>query len=86
MQAISARPSMRSAVSRTRSVQVKAQQTQPQKTNFKAAAAAIFTAAALVVMPAFAEDKKVTDDTVRPAVCAGNPTAKICLKDSALRK
>lgn len=47
---------------------------QPAKVNLGAAAAAI-AAAALIVAPVNAAD-------IKTVVCASNPTAKICLKDS----
>lgn len=47
----------------------------PAKVNLGAAAAA-FAAAALLVAPVNAAD-------VKNVVCASNPTAKICLKNSA---
>eukprot|EP00775_Hariotina_reticulata_P006031 gene6031-6269_t len=44
--------------------------------NVAKAAAAAFTAVALLATPAFAAGD------VKTAVCAANPTAKICLKNS----
>lgn len=44
------------------------------------AAAAVVTSIAMLASPVFAAE--VTKETVRPAVCASNPTAKICLQGS----
>jgi len=52
----------------------------PQTTNLAQKAAAIFTAVALVAGPACAAD---VDATIKSAICASSPTAKICLKNSA---
>lgn len=41
------------------------------------AAAAVVTSIVMLAAPVMA-----SDDSVRPAVCASNPTAKICLKGS----
>jgi hypothetical protein len=49
---------------------------QPQ-VNIAKAAAAAFTAVALMAAPVFAAED------VKSVVCASNPTAKICLKGSA---
>jgi len=57
----------------------KVQAPKPQKVNFAQAAAAAFTAVALLATPAFADG----GDNVKAAVCAANPTAKLCLKNSA---
>ena len=50
---------------------------QPQVNVAKAAAAA-FTAVALLASPVFAAEKA----DVKATICASNPTAKICLKNS----
>ncbi|KAJ9529295.1 hypothetical protein QJQ45_013855 [Haematococcus lacustris] len=44
------------------------------------AAMAFVAAATLMAAPVFAEE---VDPKIKGIICAGNPTAKICLKDSA---
>lgn len=55
-----------------------------QKPKVAQAVAAVFTAAVVLAAPAFAKDDVVTEK-VRNAVCAANPTAKMCLRDSFSR-
>ncbi|GBF89709.1 hypothetical protein Rsub_02879 [Raphidocelis subcapitata] len=72
--------------SRARTVSVKAQakqQAKPAKASVARAVAAVVTSVALLAAPVIAAE--VNDDTVRPAVCAANPTAKICLRGSFAR-
>ncbi|KIY96799.1 hypothetical protein MNEG_11163 [Monoraphidium neglectum] len=67
-----------------RAVSVRAQAKQQPKaqTNVAKAVAAVVTSVVMLASPVMAADVK---ETVRPAVCAANPTAKICLQGSASR-
>jgi hypothetical protein len=56
-----------------------------QKPKVAQTIAAVFTAAVVLAAPAFAKDDAVTEK-VRNAVCASNPTAKMCLRDSFTRQ
>jgi len=77
------------AVARKQAVAVRAQATvrptavkpvaKKPSTDFRAATAAVFTAVALMAAPV----SIAADATVKQTVCASNPTAAICLKDSA---
>lgn len=55
-----------------------------QKPKVAQTIAAVLTAAVVLAAPAFAKDDAVTEK-VRNAVCASNPTAKMCLRDSFTR-
>ncbi|MEW5302352.1 MAG: hypothetical protein WDW38_000367 [Sanguina aurantia] len=68
------------AASRQRTVSVRAQA--PQKINFAQAAVAVL-ATCMIAMPVYAD---ILSEKVKPIICASNPTAKICLKNSFVSK
>lgn len=68
-----ARPSRQAVVVRAQA------KVEKPKANLAQKAAAVFVAVTLLAAPAFAD----VDPKVKTAVCAANPTAKLCLKNSA---
>ncbi|KXZ45127.1 hypothetical protein GPECTOR_58g576 [Gonium pectorale] len=60
-------------------VVVRAQKTEAKKPQVAAAVMAVLASAVIALTPAAAN----AEASVKQVVCASNPTAKVCLKDSA---
>ncbi|KAI8476780.1 MAG: hypothetical protein J3K34DRAFT_400425 [Monoraphidium minutum] len=74
------RPKAATMLAQKNAVRVQAPKAQSKAAvNIARAAAAVVTSVVMLASPVMAADVK---ETVRPAVCAGNPTAKICLQGS----